>query len=177
MFNKPTILPSYLHGDFFIPVAFASTARLAVFVVHPPLNMVLHVIKPWVMAPPSVIAPLGPSIPPVRWSRAASWRGSSGEKGGKKGRFWWDGETRRQEMRGYSVVLEYSKWLLLAMHPLSVEFLPFWMQLLLETSHLKVAISKIKRKENLVPRNSPMGSLRCVPRLIHVLVPGHHGGP
>ena len=28
----------------------------------------------------------------------------------------------------------------------------------------------------MVPRNSPMGSLRCVPRLIHVLVPGHHGG-
>lgn len=67
-------------------MAFASTARLAVFVVHPPLNMVLHVIKPWVMAPPSVIAPLGPSIPPVRWSRAASWklelRGKRGEKRG-----------------------------------------------------------------------------------------------
>ena len=43
------------------------------FVVHPPLNMVLHVIKLWVMAPPSVIALLVPSIPRVPWSRAKSW--------------------------------------------------------------------------------------------------------
>ena len=142
------------------------------FVVHPPLNMVLHVIKRWAMAPPSVIAPLGPSIPPVRWSRAASWRGSSGKKGEVLVRW-------RNKASGNAWLFCTTTVYEMVIDRFSPSFGGIF-ALLNATAIGDITFqsgSKIKRKENLVPRNSPMGSLRCVPRLIHVPVPGHHGGP